>query len=141
MDNVPEGQWNALGGKRLQLKLAGRAIAAQRRAMLRVRAAGILVGLVVGFVLACIAFRVVRRDCVTLNERCRVYDRLARELELEEPLLALEDEPNKRVFGLVGGLFGSTKLETWDWFQLTFVLAAALEAAGVVAVLVYSVVK
>ena len=169
MDNVPEGQWNALGGKRLQLKLAGRAIAAQRRAIweetrqytwwlvaiaialiflgtsvgtvLRVRAAGILVGLVVGFVLACIAFRVVRRDCVTLNERCRVYDRLARELELEEPLLALEDEPNKRVFGLVGGLFGSTKLETWDWFQLTFVLAAALEAAGFVAVLVYSVVK
>jgi hypothetical protein len=169
MDNIPEGQWGALGGKRLQLKLAGRAVAAQKRAVweetrqytwwlvviavaliftgtsvgtvLRVRAAVILVGLLVGFVLACIAFRVVRRGCVALNERCRVYDRLVKELELEEPLSAVDDEPNKGVFGLVGGLFGSTQMETWDWFQVTFILAAILQAVGFVAVLVYAVAK
>lgn len=169
MDSIPEGQSNALGAKKLQLKLESRAIAGQKRVIweetkqytwwllaiaitlmflatsvglgFMVRAVPVLVGLLVGFVLAVIAYRVIRRECATLNGQLAVYSRLAKELELDEDLAGLDGEPNKGLGELAGGLFSGRKMAAWDWFQATFMLVAAIQLVGFIAVLVYTIQK
>ena len=169
MDNVPEGQWKAMGGKGAQLMLAGRAIGVHRRAVwdqtkhytwwllaiggalmylatrtgtgFPIRAAAIAVGLFIGLVLSLIAYRVTRRECMVLNEQSQAYERLVKEQGLEEGLSSIEVGENKGVGGLFGGLFTPAKMRVWDWYQATFMLASIVFFAGFVAVIVYAAQK
>jgi hypothetical protein len=169
MDKVSEIHDHAHGAKRLQLRIASRVVQGQKRAIwqatkqftwwllvvavtmiwvglhgstsFKIRAIVILVGLFVGCVWALMAFCVVRRQEIVLNEGFKVYDRLVKELELDEPSYAAEDNVNKGVGGLIAGLFGGGKLQAWDLFQAAFLLTSLLYGAGFVVVLVYSIVK
>jgi hypothetical protein len=169
MDNIPEGQWNALGAKKLQLTLESRAIAGRKRAIweetrqytwwlltiaialmflgtsvglgFMVRAVSVLAGLLVGFVLAVIAFRVIRRECTTLAAQLKLYDQLAKELELDAPFSVDEGEPAKGLPGLVRGLVGAKNMEARDWFQATFMSAAAIYLVCFIALFVYAIQK
>lgn len=169
MEHIPDGERSASSPKKVQLMVAGRAIALEKRAVweetkqytwwllviaialmilatsiglkFTTRAVAVLVGLFVGFVLAMIAFRVVRRESAALARRLQAYRRLLGELELEEPACGGEDEPEKGLSALVGGLFCAGKMRTSDWYQATFLLAAALYGVGFIALLVYAIQK
>lgn len=159
------------GGKRLQLRIAGRAIGTHRRAIGReakhftwwllalavalmllgvsvgiafwVQAVIVMVGCLGGSVMALIGYRVIRREVEVLNESHEIYDRLAAAMDLEGGSLAAEGCPNKKLGKLVGGAFGSkkTKMETWDWYQLALVVAALVYLLAFIGTLLYSVLK
>lgn len=166
MDGTREG-YEKHGGRRLQLRIAGRAIGTHRRAtwdqakhytwLLAALAAGliflgtrvetnlvpravvVMVGCIAGVVIALIAMRVVRREVEVLDASFQIYDRLAGEMGLEGGALAAPGGPNKKAGGLIAGALGSkkAKMETWDWFQLSFLLTAVVYFIGFVAVLVF----
>jgi hypothetical protein len=158
--------------RRLQLKIVSRAATAHRRALWAetrtymwwllaiagglvfvgtrigtgfwIRTAVILVGCVVGVVVALIALRLVRREGELANERLRVYDRLVKELGLEEPARATSAaHANKGAGELLGALFGakSAKLQTEDCFQFGLLLAAVFYGVAFVAMLLYALLR
>jgi hypothetical protein len=157
--------------KRLQLKIAGRSSARHRRAMLVeaklytwlllaiaialiyagtsdwakfwVRAAIVLAGCLAGVVVALIGTGVIRREAESLDKNLEIYDRAAKALGMDEPTWAAPGRINKRCGRLLAGLLGSkkVKMETWDWFQATLLLAAATYFVAFVGVLVYAFVR
>jgi hypothetical protein len=172
MANTPESHdVSSNGPKKLQLKIASRAIGHHRRAILeeakhytwwllaiaialmvlgtsvstgfRVRAVIIMIGCVGGAVLALIGFGVIRREAELLDESLEVYDRLGKELELEENADTASGKANKGLGYLLAGLFRCKKhkMETWDWFQVTFLLGAAVYSIGFVGMLVYAILQ
>jgi len=172
MDNGAEGKRvHVHGGKRLQLRIAGRAIGTHRRAIGReakhftwwllalafalmllgvsvgiafwVQAVVVMVGCLGGSVMALIGYKVIRREVEVLNESYEIYDRLAQAMDLEGGSLAAEGRPNKKLGRLLGGAFGSkeTKMETWDWYQFALVVAAAVYFVAFIGALLYAVLK
>lgn len=169
MDGKQEGHGRH-GGRRLQLRIAGRAIGTHRRAIwdqakhytwllaalaaaliflgtrvdtdLLPRAVVVMVGCIAGVAIALLAVRVVRREAEVLDASYEIYDELAKELGLAGGALAAPGGPNKGLGRLIGGALGSrkTKMETWDWFQFSFLLAALVYLIGFVAVLVFVIV-
>ena len=166
MDGNREGH-ERHGGRRLQLRIAGRAIGTHRRAIwdqakhytwllaalaaaliflgtrvetnLVTRAIVVMVGCVAGAVIALIAMRVVRREVEVLDASYQIYDRLADEMGLEGGALAAPGQPNKTCGSLIAGALGAkkAKMETWDWFRFSFLLAAVVYLLGFIAVLVF----
>jgi hypothetical protein len=170
MDGTPEGR-EIHGGRRLQLRIAGRAIGTHRRAVwdqskhytwllaalaaalvflgtrvdleLLPRAIVVMIGCVAGVVIALIAMRIVRREVEVLEDSYGIYDRLAKEMGLEGGSLASPGKPNKSLGKLVRAACGATKIkmETWDWFQFSFLLAAVIYFIGFIGVLVFMIAR
>jgi hypothetical protein len=172
VDKTPvDREMEPFAARRLQLKIAGKASARDRRAIQGaakhytwvllaiavallymgscveskywVRALVILAGCAAGFVAALIGIGVIRREAKSLNKNLEIYDRLAKDLGMDEPAWAASGQVNKGLGALLAGLFGSKKvnMETWDWFQATLALAAVAYALAFVGVLVYSIVR
>lgn len=159
------------GGKKLQLRIASRAIGTHRRAIGReatnylwwllalavalmilgiygsftfwAQAVIVMVGCLGGAVVALIACRVIRREVEVLDDACKIYDRLAEAMDLEGGALAAPGRPNKGLGGLLRGVLGAkdARMETWDWFQFTFVLAAVMYFVGFIGALLYALLK
>ena len=171
MHSTPEDKdLHRSGAKRLQLRIAGRAIGTHRRAIwsqaknytwllavlaialmylgtrvqsgFLTRSVMVMIGCVAGLVIALLALGVVRREVEVLQEAYQVYDELSQEMGLEGGPLAASGRPNKGVGGLLRGACRGkgTTMQTWDWFQLGFMLAAAMYSVGFVGVLVYAIV-
>jgi hypothetical protein len=172
MDSTPgDREMHPHGGKRLQLRIAGRAIGTHRRAIWEqakhytwwlatlaialmvlgtsvktgflARAVIIMIGCIAGAVIALIALGVVRREVEVLDESYEIYDKLAKAMDLEGGSLAAPGRPNKGLGKLIKGACGAkkTKMETWDWFQFSFVLGATIYFVGFVGMLVYAILK
>jgi hypothetical protein len=172
MDSTPgDREMHPHGGKRLQLRIAGRAIGTHRRAIWEqakhytwwlaalavalmvlgtnvetgflTRAVIIMVGCIAGVVIASIGLAVVRREVEVLEHSFEIYDKLAKALDLEGDSLAAPGRPNKGLGKLIKGACGAKKIkmETWDWFQFSFVLAAATYFVAFVGMLVFAILK
>lgn len=172
MDGGPDERTKHVhGAKRLQLRIAGRAIGTHRRAIGRqamhftwwllvlaialmllgvstdigfwVQAVIIMVGCLGGAVMALIGFGVIRREVQVLNESYEIYDELAGAMDLEGGALAASGSPNKRLRELVAGAFGSrkNKMETWDWYQFALIVAADVYFVAFIGALLYAVLK
>lgn len=158
------------GAERLQLRMAGRAIGTHRRSVWNMakhymwllaalaaallylgtrvetgfltRAVIIMIGCIAGLVIALIAMRVVRREVEVLDESYEIYDKLAGSLDLEGGSLAATGRPNKKLGKLIAGACGGKgTMETWDWFQFSFLLVAVVYFIGFVGMLVYAILK
>lgn len=172
MDKRPDDETVRLhGGKRLQFRIAGRAIGTHRRAIGReakhytwwllalavalmilgksttvgfwIQAVVVMVGCLGGAVVALIGYRVIRREVEALDESYEIYDRLAKAMDLECGSLAAQGRPNKGVGKLLAGAFGSSKakMETWDWHQFTLLAAAVVYFIAFIGALLYAVLK
>jgi hypothetical protein len=168
---LADREMDPYAAKRLELRIAGKSSARDRRAILAeakhytwvllaiavalmymgcnvesslsIRACVILVGCVAGFMVALIGVGVIRREAESLDKNLEIYDRLAKELGIDEPAWAKSGPVNKGLWSLLAGLFGSkkVKMETWDWFQATLATAAIAYGAAFVAVLVFWIVR
>jgi hypothetical protein len=172
MDKTPaDREMDPYMAKRLQLKIAGRSSARHRRAILVeakfytwvlvtlaillvyigsnigskfwVRAAITLAGCLAGAVVALIGVGVIRREAESLDKNLEIYDRVAKDLGMDEPTWAAPGRINKTCGELLAGVLRSkkVKMETWDWFQASLMVAAAVYSVAFVGVLVYALVK
>ncbi len=108
-----------------------------------VRAAIVLAGCLAGVVVALIGAGVIRREAESLDKNLEIYDRVAKTLGMDEPTWAAPGRVNKGCWKLLAGAAGikKVKMETWDWFQATLLLAAGTYFVAFVGVLVYALVK